>query len=56
MGLATVPGSLGSSKVALPCTKMAIMQGSIHYKGHLEVHENSKKGHNFLKVLGKASQ
>lgn len=40
---------------ALPCTKMVIFQGSTHYKGDLEVHENSKKGHGFLRVLGEAA-
>ena len=48
----TRTGSLESGKMALPFTKMAMMQASAHYKGDPEVHENSKKGQSFPKILG----
>lgn len=37
-------------------TKMAMMQGSAHDEGSLEILKDSKKGHSFLGVLGEATQ
>ena len=38
--------------MAPPFTKMAMTQASTHYKGDPEVHERSKKGQCFPKILG----